>query len=256
MDSKENSSINFCGLTHDHNCDHVIERLAPDVKDATMQTSGNGSSGATDGYGNERCDVYSESVRSIIAILRRHTMYDCLILVKKYRSCLRSYSLEFPLDTVADGVEAPGEDLDQLIDSSAKTEASGASCGRRQMVSRVLDGDDPILQASVKQMSKGTSDTNVTHSDSTDAGNTTDKLKATAPRYELMNPFSLDQIGDDGQPCELVLVPVNGLLDRLENYTRSGIAVDSRVYAFAMGLKTSERILTSTSLKELQETPV
>lgn len=255
MDSKENSSINFCGLTHDHNCDHANETSTDKNIDAQTHSGNESNEDAVKG-GCESNKSDPSIIRSIIAILRRHTMYDCLILVKKYRSCLRGFSLEFPLDRVVDGLEITGEDLDQSAELIGRSEDSDASCGRRQMVSRVLDGDDPILQASIKQLSRVTSDSNITQNGSTDTGNSSLERKASAPRFELINPFSLEQVGDNGEPCELVLVPVNGLLDRLENYTRSGVAVDSRVYAFAMGLKTSERILTSTSLRELQETPI
>ena len=41
---------------------------------------------------------------------------------------------------------------------------------------------------------------------------------------------------------EVIPVPINGLLDRLNEYSRRNVVVDSRVYAFAIGLKKGERM--------------
>lgn len=140
---------------------------------------------------------------STIAILRRHPMYDCLLLVKKYRQCLNGYSLEFPSTETG---------TTNYVDQGEKQkEGKPKSCARRKLISRFLDVDDPMTYERV---------------------------------YTGQHRFDL-----------LVHVPINGLLDRLNNYTKSGLAVDSRVYAFAMGLKTAERFLTTSSMKEIQETP-
>lgn len=53
----------------------------------------------------------------------------------------------------------------------------------------------------------------------------------------------------------MVMVPMNGLLDRLENYEKRGVVIDSRVYAFAIGIKTAERFVSTSSEREIQEAP-
>lgn len=211
-------SINFSGITHDHT-----------VLDSPFSSD--------------------DDNRSTIAILRRHPMYDCLVLVKKYRNCLRGYALEFPSENVREGTdemmsrESSQVDLANQIDSkikdhSIKSEGEIISCRRRQLVSRFLDGDDPIYQLPCTAQS-----------------GLQEHLPSVDNLEQSKRPFAI-QYDDQGSICDLVHVPINGLLDRLKNYNESGIAVDSRVYAFAMGLKTSERILTTNSMKELQETPI
>lgn len=203
---KDDSLINFSGLTHDH-----------------------AIAGSYSGINKD--DI--ESNCSIIAILRRHPMYDCLVLVKKFRNCISGHSLEFPNDKLDESGQAPSEEgneirrlaTDRQKPRDEHEDILSRNCNGRRLVSTFLDGDDPMSQDS-------------SQSDSFSS-----------------QPFPV-QIDDQGNQCELVHVPINGLLDRLKNYTQSGIAVDSRVYAFAMGLKTAERILATNSMKELQETPI
>jgi hypothetical protein len=102
--------------------------------------------------------------------------------------------------------------------------AYDVGCGRTKLVSVYLDGDDPIYQHKLKQQN-GTNNSN----------------GASA--------------GDQQEGGEIVYVPINGLLHRLNNFDRLGISIDSRVFAFAMGLKTAERFLTSSTEKEYQEAP-
>lgn len=161
---------------------------------------------------------------STIAILRRHPMYDSLVLVKKFRSCLNGYTLEFPTSYVDDnsGAVAAKADTNTMTtmenqDNCAKREFD-FGCGRTKLVSVYLDGDDPIYQNQHGQ-------------------------------NQNRNGFQAPEGGD------IVYVPTNGLLDRLDNFDRHGISIDSRVYAFAMGLKTAERFLTSSTEKEIQEAP-
>lgn len=175
-------------------------------------------------------------------------MYDCLVLVKKYRNCLRGFTLEFPSETVreSDNIIARNrsqnnisDQIDSRKEEQRRKNSKGeiVSCRRRQLVSRFLDGDDPIYQ-----------------SPCTAPSGPLENILLSNPQHPS-GPFAV-QYDDKGSVCELVHVPINGLLDRLKNYNESGIAVDSRVYAFAMGLKTAERILTTNSMKELQETPI
>lgn len=161
------------------------------------------SSSAAEDYDPKRAQ---SSPLSTIAILRRHTMYDSLILVKQQRPNLNnSYSLELPnSDTISSDI---GEN--NLADSKSN------DCPKTKLVTVYLDADDPIYQ-----------------------------------RQEEKNKKCRSKI--EG---EIVYVPTNGLLDRLDSYERRGVAVDSRVYAFAMGLHTAESFLTNSTMKEVQEAP-
>lgn len=55
---------------------------------------------------------------------------------------------------------------------------------------------------------------------------------------------------------EVHQVPINGLLDRLNEYCKRGIVVDSRVYAFAIGLKKGEKLAQIQNKPENIETPI
>lgn len=174
-----------------------------------------------------------------IAILRRHPMFDSLVLVKKYRACLQGHTLEFPTSRqqVNDGADNNKLDIqtnsivpqifNQLEsendDYTKELSPQQQSCNQTKLVSVYLDGDDPIFQS---------------------------QAAAATSMRKTSTTSSEEQSSSD-----IVYVPINGLLDRLDNYSRHGISIDSRVYAFAMGLKTAERFLTSSSEKEIQEAP-
>ena len=55
---------------------------------------------------------------------------------------------------------------------------------------------------------------------------------------------------------EVHQVPINGLLDRLNEYYKKGVVVDSRVYAFAIGLKKGEKLAQIHMKPENIETPI
>lgn len=99
--------------------------------------------------------------------------------------------------------------------ATSKHNSKEQDCCKTKLVSVYLDGDDPIYQCQERKSKHG-----------------------------LLSPEG-----------EIVYVPMNGLLARLDNYDRHGVSIDSRVYAFAMGLKTAEKFLTTSSMKEIQETP-
>jgi len=71
------------------------------------------------------------------------------------------------------------------------------------------------------------------------------------------NGHSNDSDSDDGNENtkreEIIQVPVNGLLDRLTEYSKKGIVVDSRVYAFAIGLKKGEKLAQAQMLPDEAE---
>lgn len=205
--------VNFTGITHDHESWHS-NRLAN-----------------------------SNQVCSTIAILKRHTLYDSLVLMKKYRSCLEGYVLEFPSLT-----------CDDCGDS--KENSTVSSCNRRKLVSRYLDGDDPWLDSYQPGRSKPSDSSE--QSAATTSANDSNFIKPIELRQSAIGSVLREypeQIDDLNQVCDLVHVPINGLMDRLRDYTESGISVDSKVYAYAMGLKTAERFLTNGSMREINEAP-
>lgn len=248
MTKKEDFYVNFSGLAHDHT------------------THEDCSSGQDQDGPENHC--------SVIAILRRHPMYDCLVLVKKYRACLNGYSLEFPVDSFAedehDEDECGASGCETMSDSGEhpkhlhKSGSSGAllsKCSRRKLVSRLIDGDDPMFQYYLEgnptpPMSAAPAPTLAPATSLNTTGGEISRNSSQADvAADPAHPFS-QQIDDKGQSCQFVHVPLNGLLHRLRHHTESGIAVDSRVYSFAMGLKFAERILTTNSMREIQETPI
>lgn len=236
MISKD-TAINFSGITHDHS---ILEL-----------NSASSSNNLNADDCTEKNDHNCAQACSKIAIMKRLTMYDSLILVKKYRSCLGGYSLEFPVDIANEDFEQTKStnetttpaSIDQIEPNSMGDDTLHESsrepfkkCAQRRLTTLFFDGDDPIYPPPGCVVS----------------GPSVESGDSTNPNRSLF----ASQIDDKGDPCTIVHVPINGLLDRLRTYTKNGIAVDSRVYAFAMGLKTAERILTTNSMKELEETPV
>jgi hypothetical protein len=73
------------------------------------------------------------------------------------------------------------------------------SDGKLQFVSLTIDGDDPMQH----------------------------------PRCNNNNQTQ----GSHGDIVEVLQVPITGLLERLEKYHEDGYVIDSRVYAFAIGLQ-------------------
>lgn len=203
--TREEISFQFSGRTHEHhligttsNLDKTANNLNIDNNIKTKQ---------------QPLDNSFDSL-STITILHRHPMYDSLVLIKKYKTCLKGYSLEFPTSDVNSKHQSSNnyENESNCMDKN---------CCKSKLVSLYLDGDDPIYQSSLENRN-------------------VQKEK----KNGLLSPEG-----------EIVHVPINGLLERLNNYDRHGISIDSRVYAFAMGLKTAEKFLSTSSIKELQETP-
>lgn len=228
--TREEVKVDFNGLTHDHLM--VSKRDA--CRATTMPTTINANFHANnttdrplDSENQENnlsnSDDPSTSL-STIAILRRLAMYDSLVLVKRYRACINGYTLEFPTSNLSNqsnnndiqNIQQQQSPVSQQLNSSHQQQHD-QDCRKTKLVSMYLDGDDPIYLNQEKE-NKGSC---------------------------LCKP-------DQG---EIVYVPMNGLMARLDNYDRHGVSIDSRVYAFAMGLKTAEIFLNTSAMKEIQETP-
>lgn len=75
-----------------------------------------------------------------------------------------------------------------------------------------------------------------------------DPLQCTHPRNNQVD--NGNGKGGHGAIVEVIHVPINGLLDRLNEYYNNGIIIDSRVYAFAIGLKKGERLARAACAPE------
>ena len=95
------------------------------------------------------------------------------------------------------------------------------SDGKLQFVSLTIDADDPLQSANCNN-----------NNQSHDRSN-----------------------GSHGDIVDVLKVPVNGLLERLERYHEAGYIIDSRVIAFAIGLKQGANLLKAEAVIE-NESPM
>lgn len=92
---------------------------------------------------------------SIIAILKRHTMYDSLILVKKYIAGLGEV-LEFPTSTI---ISRPSS----IKNGSENSNMSESLDYRERLVTIYLDGDDPMLNYEAESKGLDLTDADIVH---------------------------------------------------------------------------------------------
>lgn len=101
-----------------------------------------------------------------------------------------------------------------------------------KLVSLLIDGDDPLQQLHPAKCLSESHGGN---------GNSSAKLG--------------DSGHGHGDIIEVLQVPVNGLLDRLKEYANQGLIIDTRVYAFAIGLKKGERMAIAQFVPEEEMQP-
>ena len=92
------------------------------------------------------------------------------------------------------------------------------SDGKQQFVSLNVDGDDPLQHIAAKNNNQTTTGNHGAH----------------------------------GDIVEVLRVPINSLLDRLEQYDRQGFVVDSRVIAFAIGLQKGSNLSLPETVMETE----
>lgn len=157
----------------------------------------------------ERCQKprshESDSVCAL-PILRRMLKYDCLVLVKQYRPSMKSFTLEFPAGVVESG------------DSTSEHSAL-----------RRLNSQTGYTSTGVKQVSP------LTASDPFHTACTTKLVSLDINGDDLRNLNAQQKFGE-GEFYEVVQVPMNDVLQRLNDYSEEGYVIDSRVYTFALGL--------------------
>jgi 8-oxo-dGTP pyrophosphatase MutT (NUDIX family) len=173
----------------------------------------------------------SKTTMATIAVLKRQIRCDCLLLVRQFRAPVGKYTIEFPA-TVVDGqgsldtvVQAANREIQDETGYTSTTFKhispdtamdADVTDGMVKLVSVSIDGDDPLQHA--------------------------------APA----NTFSFES--GHGHIVQLLQLPLNGLLERLRALAEQDV-IDSRVYAYAMGLQEGEKIAISNMLakEELNE---
>lgn len=140
-----------------------------------------------------------------LAVLRRLLKYDCLILVKQYRPALKQYTLELPA-----GLVDPDEKPDETAIRELKEE-TGYICSGVKHISP-MTALDPGLS------------------------NSTMKIVTLEVNGDVVENHYPKQCDHDRNAIEVLHIPVDELLTRLNEYSEQGIMIDSRVYCFAIGL--------------------
>lgn len=140
-----------------------------------------------------------------LAVLRRLLKYDCLILVKQYRPALKQYTLELPAG---------------LLNNTEKPEETAI---------RELKEETGYATASVKHTSPLTA---------LDPGMSrcVMKLVTLEVNGDDTENHSPAQKPEDAGQIEVIHIPINELLTRLNDLSEQGVIIDSRVYCFAIGL--------------------
>ncbi|XP_067144134.1 ADP-sugar pyrophosphatase-like isoform X1 [Centruroides vittatus] len=167
-----------------------------------------------DSTGLERtCEVVSRQTKQChedsdcvgtLAVLRRMLKYDCLVLVKQYRPALKAFTLEFPAG---------------LVQSSESAEETAV---------RELKEETGYTFTSIKHESPATA---------LDPGLSNCTMKVVSVEIDGDNPLNKIPIQKpaDEDHIEVVHIPIDDLLQRLNEYSEQGIIIDSRVYCFAIG---------------------
>ncbi|GIY24928.1 ADP-sugar pyrophosphatase [Caerostris darwini] len=140
-----------------------------------------------------------------LAVLRRLLKYDCLILVKQYRPALKQYTLELPA-----GLVDPNEKPDETAVRELKEE-TGYICSGVKHTSPLTALDPGLTNSTMKIVT----------------------LEVNGDAVVNHRPKQCDH---DRNIIEVLHIPVDELLQRLNEYSEQGIIIDSRVYCFAIGL--------------------
>ncbi|KAF7492053.1 ADP-sugar pyrophosphatase [Sarcoptes scabiei] len=215
-------------------------------------------------------DVEEDTILSL-AILKRHILCDCLILVHRYRPTLKSFTLEFPAKIIEQRFQDQSADLaaKEIKDNtgygstiikyvSPETSTDPELCDSKvKLVSMIIDGDDPIKNNFIGSKKIPDPDRyfvdnivqhQLDHDD--DDGKKADRFEGDPNESKQKVAENSSNNNDDGieydpnidDDYDIILLPINGLLDRLNDYCENGTIVDSRVYSFAIGLKSGEQL--------------
>lgn len=141
----------------------------------------------------------------IIAILKRMLKFDCIVLVLQYRPPMKCCTVEFPAGLVDAGESPEKAAIRELY------EETGYTASVKHVTPALCF--DPGL------------------------GNTTVQLVTVEIDGNDEKNQNPQQKTEESEFIEVVLIPLDDLLQRLDDYAKSGYSVDSRVYSYALGLQ-------------------
>ncbi|XP_042728543.1 ADP-sugar pyrophosphatase isoform X1 [Lagopus leucura] len=143
---------------------------------------------------------------AVIAVLQRTLHYDCIVLVKQFRPPINGYCLEFPAGLIEENETAESAALRELEEETGYKgeviECTPALC----LDPGVSNSTTHIVSVTING----------------------DDAVNTRPKQKL----------DDGEFVEVISLPKNDLLQRIDELVaEEHIAVDARVYTYALALK-------------------
>jgi 8-oxo-dGTP pyrophosphatase MutT (NUDIX family) len=139
-----------------------------------------------------------------IAIYRRLLHYDVIVLVRQYRPAINGYTIEFPAGLLESGETSEEAALREL------KEETGWHGEVTHMSSRL--SVDPTCSSSIVRYAT---------------------VKINGDSFENQsNPQP-----NKKEVVDLLMIPISELHDRLTRLNKEGHVIDSRVEAFAIGLK-------------------
>ncbi|XP_013400637.1 ADP-sugar pyrophosphatase isoform X2 [Lingula anatina] len=141
----------------------------------------------------------------IMPVLKRLLKYDCVVLVKQYRPPMKCCTIEFPAGLI-DAGESPEETAVRELE-----EETGYT-GKIKHISPVTCLDPGIGNCTVCIATA--------EIDGDDPVNKKPKAKL-----------------DDSEFIEVISIPVNELLERLNEFAKQDVVVDARVYTYAVAIK-------------------
>ncbi|XP_046573930.1 ADP-sugar pyrophosphatase-like [Haliotis rubra] len=146
----------------------------------------------------------------VIPILKRTLKYDCVIMVKQYRPPMKAYTLEFPAGLVDKG-ETPEETAVREL-----REETGYS-GKVKHISPATCLDPGIGNTSVRVVTveiDGDEDIN------------------TSPKSHP----------EESEFIDVLVVPMEELLNKLNEMASAGVVIDSRVYTYAVAMEQTRKV--------------
>ncbi|XP_021351009.1 ADP-sugar pyrophosphatase-like [Mizuhopecten yessoensis] len=144
----------------------------------------------------------------VIAVLKRLLKFDCLVLVKQYRPPMKGYTLEMPA-----GLIDKNETAEQTAVRELKEETGYKATVKHSSPFTCMDAgtENATVQVVTAEIDGDTDDN----------------------KNPQTNP-------EESEFIEVVHVPMNDLLGKLNEFAKSGVCVDSRLYSYAIGMEMSK----------------
>ncbi|XP_063466260.1 ADP-sugar pyrophosphatase isoform X1 [Symphalangus syndactylus] len=155
---------------------------------------------------------------AVIPVLQRTLHYECIVLVKQFRPPVGGYCIEFPAGLIDDG-ETPEAAALRELEEETGYKGDVAECSPAVCM-------DPGLSNCTVHIVTVTINGD-------DAENARPK-----PKPGLAEMFSFCLFPGDGEFVEVISLPKNDLLQRLDALVaEEHLTVDARVYSYALALK-------------------